>query len=283
MVETLMLGDTDIGAYVDRMLEPSEDQTSKIDSHLARFGKYPEFEGALACEKVPALVLYHQRVASQYPQIDPSFLSMHSTIKIPWSYEIQAPRFSVYPLDKRNRFSVRFRGLLFNGLFENDESYFREGINFVARVNADIGVSDEVRDVPSISPVLLRPLVGGFEFGKSPFNLRDPWYFQTEGRFRRVPLKVRMKYSDLQITSEFNGAIPKETRKRVREAESLIPEENMFLISETKPKDWAVEEIPEPVISVDPLVVGVIDNRVYLIDHFDTTPLEEMARREFLS
>jgi len=76
----------------------------------------------------------------------------------------------------------------------------------------------------------------------------------------------------------FNGYLPKNIKEKIRVFKRLFGD-NQFLISEA---EWTEKETkPSPI--KDPLLVGVLGKRVYLLDSFNCTTAEEYARREFSS
>ncbi len=81
----------------------------------------------------------------------------------------------------------------------------------------------------------------------------------------------------LQLSSDFFGIVPETTREKINKVKRLFSgRENLgiFLIKEC-PK-WNVQEV-----TTDPLIVGVIGHKAYLIDHFDCTDIEAWVKQEF--
>jgi hypothetical protein len=77
-------------------------------------------------------------------------------------------------------------------------------------------------------------------------------------------------------TSYLNIGVPEETKEKISKAKKEFGRRNLFFVAETKPEDWNVQ-----VQTKDPLVIGVRKKRAYLLDQFDTTPLENYVAREF--
>ena len=75
----------------------------------------------------------------------------------------------------------------------------------------------------------------------------------------------------------FNGLIPKDTKKKIREA-VFFNKSDIYIIAEAEEKDWQAR-VPEPIS--DPIVIGLFENQAYLIDHFNTTPFEELMIDKF--
>lgn len=75
-----------------------------------------------------------------------------------------------------------------------------------------------------------------------------------------------------QIKSTFAGIIPNATKDRIEEAAKGFDE--IALIAEAT---WQEEKI-----QTDPLIVGVLGDKAYLIDHFDATEKEKMVLEKFV-
>lgn len=86
------------------------------------------------------------------------------------------------------------------------------------------------------------------------------------------------KIRSFQIETTFQGIIPKETKERIEQAEAIFGN-GIYMIAETKPEQWREARI----LTKDPIIVGIssMTERCYLIDHFQTTPVEDYVRREF--
>jgi hypothetical protein len=86
-------------------------------------------------------------------------------------------------------------------------------------------------------------------------------------------------------TSTFQGVIPKSVKDAIVEAKPLFtPDGNgptrIYLIGEA---DWKTKQMPLPPVPafIDPLVVGWDERDLWLISHFDLTPLERYVMEEF--
>ena len=84
-------------------------------------------------------------------------------------------------------------------------------------------------------------------------------------------------WTDITFSSRFNGIFPEEIKEKINETERIFNKE-LYLIAETKPEEWNVQ-----VIKSDPLLTGVYDGKCFLVDHFNTTSIENYVRREFTS
>lgn len=81
----------------------------------------------------------------------------------------------------------------------------------------------------------------------------------------------------LQITASFEGIIPAETKQRIKKAEEAGVFGGIYILAEVE--KWDIKKIVAPIL--DPLVVGLAHDTLYLIDTFDTTRLEEYVKQEF--
>lgn len=79
------------------------------------------------------------------------------------------------------------------------------------------------------------------------------------------------------LASRFTGLIPTTARQRIQELPKGL---DIYLIAEAG--EWEINTTTLAPIDRDPLIVAHHANGgAYLIDSFDTTPVEEMVRREF--
>lgn len=268
MTSGLMLGDTDIGNYIKEIqLQENEPELDVIIDRLKSLEEV--MENALPAEKLPLEEehkrLYHKLISSEYPSIDVIFLGMSSTLKIEVekligynNYEIKVPRFSVYPLYGRNSFSIELGA------------------------SREIGDSEvQVTMNKKIPEVIRESLLKSFEFSDFPKGDSGVYNDNARNNFRNVPREIRRKYYDWpNLTSQFNGIIPEETKRSVEEATKYFSRNNILTIAETKPEEWSVTHL----ISSDPIVVGVSKyDGCFLIDHFNTTPLEDLVKNNFLN
>lgn len=86
-------------------------------------------------------------------------------------------------------------------------------------------------------------------------------------------------------TSTFQGVIPKSVKEAIEEARPLFTTDvngatRIYLIGEA---DWKTKQMPLPPVPafIDPLVVGWDSRDLWLISHFDLTPLERYVMEEF--
>ena len=138
-----------------------------------------------------------------------------------------------------------------------------------------------------IKKIIREELVKATNFYKKSKNIANSngtqYYFANIKRDQLVDfLREKGKYENkyVRLISYFNALIPQETKTKIKKARWDFSTYNLFFISETKPEEWNIEE---GIKTMDPLVIGVKDDKCYLIDKFDTTPLEEYVIQEFTS
>ncbi|MHA1169667.1 MAG: hypothetical protein ACTSRU_17705 [Candidatus Hodarchaeales archaeon] len=86
---------------------------------------------------------------------------------------------------------------------------------------------------------------------------------------------------DVTLSSEFRGLLPSATKKRIIDSIDKFKRPNseacdIYLIKECE--DWTTT-----VVTRDPLIVGIVGDQAYLIDHFDCTDMESYVKTEFTS
>lgn len=108
----------------------------------------------------------------------------------------------------------------------------------------------------------------------SPDKVR--WMIGDLWKDVKRPEGMRATRANTAMTATFTGVIPEGVRTRIREH----AKDPVFLIQEVS--EWDVRHIAHPV-HTDPLVVIHKYGRLWLIDRFDTTPVEEYIAQEFVS
>lgn len=242
--QSLVLGTVNLGNYVYQQEELTGSKKQEIDDLIK------QLEGnALNVEQFPLKLLKLQR--AQYPILDPEFLTMHNTIKYK-GQEIQVPKFSVYGKSQEgfNDFSIR-RGVRSHNIFER----------YRIQMSITHNRLPQLFDLP-ISKSM------GFNFDS---RLNAFFYATTTKEI----WKNYRKMGDIELTSQFCGILPQEAKEKIREAETIF-ERDLYLIAETKPEAWTVKKLVK-----DPLLVGVLENKCYLIDYLKTTSIEDYVRKEF--
>lgn len=131
---------------------------------------------------------------------------------------------------------------------------------------------------------------------RDAWHVHEEWSPELPARFRvhyedllkNVRQRQREVYNDWSITAQFTGVLPDATRERIRAAMAEFPwrwerdggernvAQGVFLIAEAQ---WKKREVKAP--RLDPLVVAWDGQNLYLIDHFDLTPVEKLVVEEF--
>lgn len=89
-------------------------------------------------------------------------------------------------------------------------------------------------------------------------------------------IEKTMYVNKIRFTTSFVGIVPDKTKEAIQLAQPDFGG-NILLIKENAPEDWRMDVEYQP--TIDPLIVGVKAGIAYLIDIFDTTPLEEYIAR----
>ena len=87
----------------------------------------------------------------------------------------------------------------------------------------------------------------------------------------------------LTLEEQFLGFIPDSTKERIAEALQIFGDYKSWS-DETEPNIYIIKEAvswQRVVPAGDPLVIGVRGKQAYLIDQFDTTPIERYVVDEF--
>jgi len=81
----------------------------------------------------------------------------------------------------------------------------------------------------------------------------------------------------IAIIAAFSGVIPAETKAKISDAKASMAFTDIRVLAEA---DWTVDVQPAPYYT-DPIVVGLVEDQMWVIDVFDPTPLEDYIAREF--
>lgn len=265
--KSLMLGETCLDKYVSEPKELEEERKRELDELIGQLEK-----NCLNVEQLPLLLLKVQR--ENYPVLNPEFLSMGIfTERKDREVEIKVPRFAVYKRSEKgfDSLSLRF------AINYNDGSYYG-GI----RINEDSGL-------PSLFETHLIRASDFYEHSKIQNPLRNfPIGDKTGYNFKlfeRAESEEDKKFFkkfpqgwSFSFNTEFHGIFPDTAKEKLTEADKIFGKD-VYLIAETKPEDW--QSSSEAHVNPDPLLTGVAGNKLYLVDHFNTTPMENYARSEF--
>lgn len=83
----------------------------------------------------------------------------------------------------------------------------------------------------------------------------------------------------LTISGSFTGVVPEKQLDVIEKAKSTGLFENIFLICQVE--EWSLTSTPTPIPLLDPLIVGFARGKLWLIDKFDPTSLEQYAAEQF--
>ncbi len=83
----------------------------------------------------------------------------------------------------------------------------------------------------------------------------------------------------LTISGSFTGVVPEKQLESIEKAKSTVLFENIFLICQVE--EWSLTSTPTPIPLLDPLIVGFAQGKLWLIDKFDPTSLEQYAAEQF--
>ena len=238
------------------------------------------------------LILQKDERASEipYPVLDTSFLRMHNRKNL---YKV--PKFSIYPLYGENEFSVDLK--IFNTNIR--EPLFRKELEIgINNTNISYNFTRAASGLSCLAGLgaLIPATAGGFATVILTINeiaeslgiggtLKDSASVLFTGIITAGSLAFSgvsgLLYNYLsppeRITSTFNGIIPNETKERVRNAERYFNRDDFYIIAETKPEEWQITKK----ITKDPLMTAVKHNKCFLVDHFDTTPLEKFIVNQY--
>jgi len=101
----------------------------------------------------------------------------------------------------------------------------------------------------------------------------------------------------VKFSYTFGGVIPDESRQMILTEQRLARWDSLFLLAETQSKEWAydatidhnarrqrkADRARRRELWLDPIIVGVRNSRMFVIDTFDPTSLEAYVASEFTS
>ena len=281
--QTLMLGDIDIGSYVKEpapiLTSQEKDKIYNIKNKIAELKQNNSlsFEKFLITNSENELEVLEKKSLesglsiSGYPEIDLSFLSksydkevlVENTLikeatfwenrKIgPGKINIEVPAFSIYPFYGENEFEIRYTLSHKCSATGRD----RHNLNIIFSSLFSKGSSNR----KSLSKNLIKSMTGDFIFSSEYSSLG---YVSNNLTKKDLPKKFETLIKDknnllnLILTSQFNGIIPEQTKQKVKESEEYFKKEDIYLVSETKPEEWNVQEN----INYDPLVIGITNEK----------------------
>lgn len=109
-----------------------------------------------------------------------------------------------------------------------------------------------------------------------PKPLRD-CYMDVMEALRKLAIE---KKQSAFLATEYVGLIPESTRQKIITAKESFDE--VFILAEVEDWDLSFETVPKPrPRKVDPLIVGFDGKNLWVVDHFDLTPVEQYIKDEF--
>jgi hypothetical protein len=221
-------------------------------------------------------------LTSKYSLIDPEFLTMSNQVDHS-GQKIHLPKFSIYPAFESNTFKLCIQ-IRKNTNSENPRITIGMGGLVV------IGGEEYQTRIPiQISKPLFRSTQVIKELEKQGFtiDIRDT---SSNQEFRDVDCSSGyLNYLKKQLSShsrymetfmsQLNIIVPETVKKKISRFRKSFGDQ-VYFVAETKSSDWNIESE----IQTDPLVIGITEEgHCALIDHFNNTPSENHAKKEFSS
>ncbi len=286
-MEQLIVGSTDLTEFVKSERDESLEQ--KLNKKLNSLRSQRDKKGTLDHERGMLQREINQCkvdiINAQYALLSADFLDLKREITLE-GRTIEVPAFGVFTTDFSLRDYDKF------GIYivcEKDEpiepSWFSKifgakpyreysyGIDIYSGIKSQTGLRDSRNALPSL---FLAPAarIMGFKseskiYGEAFASLSE----EKRELYDHFTGKYRGPYS---INTRLNCFIPDSTKERIKEAREQFKKQ-VYIIAEIKEDEWTIREMKQSEIrNADPLVVGVHDKKLYLVDRFDPTPLEEL-------
>lgn len=257
-METAVL---DLEQYKTAPVKISSDELTKINNKLEELA-----QDFFPIEEEARQKLIYQKALYTYPKFNTDFLSLSAERE--WKYKdnmgydkitnIKVPRFSVHRLDE-SKMIMRF-----NGNKNRCEAWIISPNNLPKIISIPLLKTTEFFDENFLYKNDEEKFIY-LDVGKCFFDVKS---------FKEIFKKYR-EIGRIEIQRAFNGLIPVENKKTIREAQKVFGNE-IFIFAEAKPEDWNIRKYIE-----DPIVAGVIKNECFYIDKFNTTPLEDFVKTGF--
>jgi hypothetical protein len=106
----------------------------------------------------------------------------------------------------------------------------------------------------------------------NPSILRDPY----AAFLLKYEAPSNRNHSCFQLKDKFKGIIPDTTKDCIKEAMEKRSNDKLDSVWLIKEAEWNLDNVTK-----DPLIVGLLGKRAYLIDHFDCTDIESWVKTEF--
>ena len=211
----------------------------KVNLEIARFEHTPEFD---------------------LPTLDPSFLS--------WKTQAGFPAFSIFHLDSdtmkisfglTSRLSIPFTDIIGASLTPEQ----LDGILADLRERSTKPVPGrDILVTPAIPDIMAK-------------------HYLDEGLLRNLAGRcTRCNLSGMELTAKYGGAMPDTVRENIHKwtnvstGQPRFDRNEVLIVAEAPDESWQVKDIPR----LDPLVIGIAHGLLWLVDAFDLTPVEKLAR-----
>lgn len=213
-------------------------------------------------------------IQAVYPELDPSFLSMANQVDRQ-GISFSLPRFSVYPVFGNPEFTLtmehqpRHRGSCYSGEYNVT----------VDRLLPKMFSDNLVKATSVWKSFADKRIVLKYQaLGDNRYQFDNPHCNCSEQATNPCPIFEH--YQEFKFDSRLDILVPQEVKKRISGLRRNFGKKGLYFIAETEPGEWNVTAT-KPAPKIDPLVVGVIGDRCYLVDKFDMTAMEEYVMREF--
>ena len=245
---------------------------SEIDSTLENLISEIS-EEPLGIEEIAQKKLRERIVNQKYKQIDPSFLTMKGETmsmcketrydffdKNQYLHiEIPTPRFAVYRFDNPH---CEIAGTIFGTELYRSGRYLFP--NYLYTLPNGCQINTPIAHI--LKEKIIEVVKGGIERGNG-YGLQ----------------------MEFKLKSTFFGLIPPTVKEKIKQNKKIFLND-IYLISEAEKWDCELEEaekwdcelkLPTPIN--DPLLVGVLGGKCYLLDEFNCTPIEKITSKTNLS
>ncbi|MGV8152259.1 MAG: hypothetical protein ACP5OG_04190 [Candidatus Nanoarchaeia archaeon] len=257
----IILGDLDMSKYIHRLgsQEQVQIQTeiTNLNEELARINEYINSANPLydfekqyinkITRKQREMLSQKERLEAHlnisriFPEIDPSFLKMRHFLDHR-EMKVPLPIFVPYELEKTNKFEINFKLA---------ESYSKGKLKLSFSSNNSLA---------------------NYYIDSQILEGLDPKNYDNLKKYSNHPLSLEC---------EFKGIIPQKTKQRINQAKQVFDSSQvyseLYLIAQTPLESWEEHRVIK-----DPLIIAKTNlQNSYLIDHFDTTLLEDYVIQEF--
>jgi hypothetical protein len=203
-------------------------------------------------------LLLLQKARYTYPGLHTGFMSIPNNIKIN-DTTITLPRFSVYtPAELEMEISVKI-------------------IDY-ASCPKKIKVSfEQPRRIPRVIANYLIKSIDLFSHADMYDEDKQAYEFSSIDKhlFKKYD-RISYRNNSITFSSMFSCFVRKNTQEKLIKAKEIFENENMFIISETRPDEWNKKRVVS-----EGAFIGVLLDQCFLIDHFKTEPIEQYLTMDY--